>query len=144
MTWDWSYLATLNATLNAIAFTLLVTGYRAIKRGDQKRHERLMKAAGIVTLLFLTSYLTYHAKVRHVEFKGTGAIRFVYYYIILIPHLTLAAVNAVLASITFWHAHKQNWEKHKRFAKITFPMWVYVSITGVIIYFMVYHLYPAS
>lgn len=142
MTWEWSNLASVNASLNAISFVLLVTGYRAIKRGEKERHGRFMKAAGIVTALFLISYVTYHIKSEKLMvFKGTGAIRYFYLYIILIPHVTLAAVNAVLASITFWHAHKENWEKHKRIAKITFPIWIYVSITGVIIYFMVYHLY---
>jgi len=143
MIWDWSYLATVNAFLNAVSFVFLVTGYRAIKRGDENLHERMMKAAGIATLLFLTSYLTYHYKVGHVHFNGTGIARTIY-FLVLFTHLPLAALNAVLASITFWHAHKENWEKHKRIAKITFPIWIYVSVTGVIIYVMVYHLYAAS
>lgn len=143
MNFEWSHLATVNASLNAISFVLLVRGYRAIKRGDQTLHETMMKSAGIVTALFLTCYLVYHYKAGHVEFKGEGLSRTIY-FLVLFTHLPLAALNAVLASITFWQAHKKNWEKHKRIAKITFPIWIYVSVTGVIIYLMVYVLYPAK
>ena len=140
MNFNWSMLATLNATLNAISFVLLVNGFVAIKQGHKRRHELFMKSAGLVTALFLTSYLTYHYKVGHVEFKGQGVWRTIY-FLVLFTHLPLALVNAVMASITFWYAHKQNWESHKKIAKITFPIWIYVSVTGVIIYVMVYHLF---
>ncbi|HLX62553.1 MAG TPA: DUF420 domain-containing protein [Planctomycetota bacterium] len=138
---DWTFLATVNASLNLISFVFLMFGYRAIKRGQKEQHRNCMISAGVTTLLFLTSYLFYHSKVGDVPFKGTGPIRFIYYYIILIPHLTLAATNVVLVIITFRRAYKQDWERHKKIAKITFPIWVYVSITGMIVYVMVYHLY---
>src|ERR1043165_217216 len=138
---DYSFLATVNASLNALSFVFLTFGYRAIKRGQKEQHKLCMVSSGITTLVFLSCYLFYHYKVGHVAFKGQGAVRIFYYYILLLPHLTLAAVNVVLASITFWRAYKENWEKHKRIAKITFPVWIYVSVTGVIIYVMNYWIY---
>ncbi len=137
---EFTFLATVNASLNALSFVFLMFGYAAIKRGAKETHRRWMSAAGITTLFFLTSYLTYHYLVGHVEFKGEGMIRYVY-GIILFTHVCLAATIAVMIPITFRRAFKEQWESHKKIAKVTFPMWVYVSVTGVIVYLMVYHLY---
>ncbi len=137
---DFPIHATINASLNALSFVLLMCGYAAIKRGDKEMHRKFMLSAGVTTLIFLVSYLYYHYTVGHVKFKGTGAIAYVY-GTILLTHLVLAMVVAVLAPITFRHAFKERWEKHKALAKITFPMWIYVCVTGIIVYFMVYHLY---
>ncbi|MEI6231898.1 MAG: DUF420 domain-containing protein [Planctomycetota bacterium] len=131
---------TINATLNAISFVLLMFGYAAIKRGDKETHKKFMLSAGVTTVIFLVSYLTYHFTAGHVKFKGTGTIAYIY-GTILLTHVVLAIVVAVLAPITFTHAFKERWEKHKAIAKITFPMWVYVCVTGIIVYVMVYHMY---
>jgi protein SCO1/2/putative membrane protein len=135
-----SFLAPVNASLNATSFFLLMLGYAAIKRGARKTHERFMTAAGVTTVIFLACYLFYHYKVGHVPFRGPDAVRMAY-FTILISHVFLAVVIAVMAPITFIRAHRGEWEKHKRIAKITFPLWLYVSVTGVIVYVMVYHMY---
>ena len=137
---DFTFLATVNASLNACSFVLLMFGYRAIKRGDKEAHKKWMISAGVVTLAFLACYLFYHYKVGHVKFKGEGAVRYVY-GIILFTHVCLAATIAIMIPITFRRAFREDWERHKAIAKITFPFWVYVSVTGVIVYLMVYHLY---
>jgi uncharacterized membrane protein YozB (DUF420 family) len=140
---DYTFLATVNASLNAISFVFLMFGITAIKKGNQNRHERFMTAACVTTLIFLACYLFYHFKVGHVPFNGEGPVR-ILYLVILTTHVFLAATIAVMIPITYWRAHKQRWESHKRIAKITFPFWVYVSVTGVIIYVMVYHIYAAK
>ncbi len=138
---DYSFLATVNASLNALSFVLLVFGYAAIKRGDKEIHKKWMMSAGITTLVFLASYVTYHIMIKEVvHFKGQGAIR-PFYFVLLISHVILAATIAIMVPLTFRLAFKERWESHKRLAKITFPMWIYVSVTGVIIYVMVYHIY---
>lgn len=138
---DFSFLATVNASLNALSFVLLMFGYAAIKRGDKETHKKWMMSAGITTLVFLASYVTYHIMIKEVvHFKGQGTIR-PFYFALLISHVILAATIAIMVPLTFRLALTEQWERHKRLAKITFPMWVYVSVTGVIIYAMVYHLY---
>lgn len=132
--------ATINASLNALSFVFLMFGYAAIKRGDKITHQKFMTSAGITTAVFLVSYLIYHYTVGHVKFRGQGAVAYVY-GVILLTHVILAATIAVMIPITFRRAFKEQWEKHKAIAKITFPMWVYVSVTGIIVYVMVYHMY---
>lgn len=132
--------ATINASLNAISFVLLMFGYAAIKRGDKLTHQKFMTAAGITTIIFLISYLLYHFTVGHVKFRGHGTVAYIY-GTILITHVILAATIAVMIPITFRRAFKEQWDRHKAIAKVTFPMWVYVSVTGIIVYFMVYHMY---
>lgn len=131
-------LPTLNATLNSVATVFLLTGYIAIKQGNKELHKKLMVGALLVSALFLTSYLIYHYHVPSKKFPDLGWIKIVY-LLILIPHIILAAVMVPMIIKTFWHAYKQEWEKHKKIAKVTFPIWMYVSVTGVVVYFMLYH-----
>lgn len=133
-------LPTLNASLNAVAGTLLALGYVAIKKKNEKLHKNLMVSALVVSAAFLTSYLIYHFHVPSKKFPDIGIMKTVY-LLILIPHIILAAAMVPLILKTFWHAFRNEREKHKKIARITFPIWMYVSVTGVIVYFMLYHWY---
>lgn len=130
-------LPALNASLNGIATLLLASGYVAIRRGQRDLHRNLMIAALIFSALFLTFYLIYHYHVGSVKFPNLGWIKTVY-LLILFPHIVLAVVMVPMILKTLWHAYRQEWEKHKRIARLTFPIWMYVSITGVVIYLMLY------
>lgn len=132
-------LPALNALLNTTAAVLLVAGYRFIRQGRREAHRRAMTAALIVSALFLASYLVYHAQVGSVKFQKTGWIRPVYFSI-LISHTVLAACVAPMALVTVWRAWKGRFEKHRRLARLTLPLWLYVSVTGVIVYLMLYRL----
>jgi putative membrane protein len=134
-------LATLNAVLNSIAAVLLVIGWVTIARGNWKAHRAAMVAAFAVSAIFLVSYLTYHAIAGSVPFRGQGPVRIVY-FAILISHVILAAAVPLLALRMFFLAWKQRWEAHRRLGRITLPIWLYVSVTGVVIYAMLYHLFP--
>lgn len=127
----------LNATLNSIAGTLLLVGYIAIKRDKKELHKYLMIAALVVSAAFLTSYLIYHFHVPSKKFPDIGFIKTIY-LLILFPHIILAAAMVPMILKTFWHAYRQNWVAHRKIARITFPIWMYVSVTGVIVYFMLY------
>lgn len=137
-------LPAVNASLNALATLLLIAGYIAIKSGRQEQHKQIMLTAFATSAIFLACYLVYHAALAHYtgdgsrRFTGAGAIRFVY-FAILISHVLLAVVVAVLAPTVIYRALKNQFERHKRLARITFPIWLYVSVTGVIIYFILYH-----
>lgn len=131
-------LPTLNASLNSIAAFLLLSGYIAIKKNQKVLHRNLMISALVVSAAFLTSYLIYHYHVPSKKFPDLGWIKTVY-LLILVPHIILAAIMVPMILKTFWHAYKQEWEKHKKIARLTFPIWMYVSVTGVIVYFMLYH-----
>jgi len=130
-------LPTLNASLNTIAGFLLLFGYVAIKQGKKELHKKLMISALGISAAFLTSYLIYHYNVPSKKFPDLGWIKTVY-FIILIPHIILAALMVPMILKTFWHAFRGEWEKHKKIAKITFPIWMYVSVTGVLVYLMLY------
>ena len=132
-------LPTINATLNATAAVLLVAGYILIRRKQIAAHRRVMLTAFAVSVVFLICYLVYHAQVGSVPFPGHGSIRTVY-FTILITHTILAACVPVLAIITLNHALKVRFDKHRRIARWTFPIWLYVSVTGVVVYVMLYHL----
>ena len=140
-------LPTVNAMLNTIAAILLMAGLVAIKAENKTRHRNLMIAAFLTSVVFLVSYLTYHWALGKYtgehgrRFSGTG-ISAVVYQLILWPHIILAAVVPILATRVFMHAFAERWEAHKRLAKITFPIWMFVSVTGVVIYGMLYH-WPA-
>jgi uncharacterized membrane protein YozB (DUF420 family) len=135
-------LPAVNATLNATSAVLLVLAYRAIKvRRDVERHRALMLAAAVVSLLFLISYLTYHAQVGSVRFLGRGPARTVYFSI-LISHTILAAAIVPLVLRSLYLGLRRQDLRHRRIARWTFPLWLYVSVTGVVIYAMLYHLYP--
>ena len=135
----WTDLPAVNAALNATAAALLTAGYALIRRGRRQAHRAAMAAAFAVSTLFLISYLAYHSQVGSVRFTGTGAIRTVY-FTILISHSILAAAVPVLAVITLWRALKGRFEAHRRIARWTLPIWLYVSATGVVIYWMLYRM----
>jgi uncharacterized membrane protein YozB (DUF420 family) len=132
-------LATTNAVLNSIAAVLLVIGWVAIARGQWRVHRAAMIAAFVVSAIFLVSYLTYHAIAGSVPFQGQGLVRPVY-FTILVSHVILAAAVPVLALRMFFLAWRGRWEAHRRLGRITMPVWLYVSVTGVVIYLMLYHL----
>lgn len=143
-----SLLPAFNATLNAIAATLLVLGLRLIRRGKRAAHRRTMISALLVSAAFLASYITYHTLrqmdegIGHTPWEVPGAWRAIY-YTILISHVILAATVPPLAIRTLWLASKGRFAAHRRIARITWPIWMYVAVTGVIVYFMLYHLHPA-
>jgi uncharacterized membrane protein YozB (DUF420 family) len=137
---DISDLPKVNATLNSISFILLCTGYGLIRAKRVTAHRRCMTAAFCVSVLFLVSYLTYRFFGSEKKFSGTGWVRLVYFFI-LVSHVILAATVPVLASITLYRGYRGPVEKHRRIARITFPIWTYVSVTGVIVYVMLFRLY---
>jgi putative membrane protein len=130
-------LPALNAVLNSCATVLIVAGLTAIKLKKPKVHSAFMFAALGVSAAFLTSYLIYHYHVGHVRFAGEGTVRTVY-FTLLISHVFLAVVNLPLIFMTVIPALRQRFDKHRRMAKITAPIWLYVSVTGVIVYLMCY------
>ena len=132
-------LPALNAVLNALSAALLLYGYTRIRRGDRAGHRRAMIAALLSSALFLTSYLTYHAQVGSVRFQGTGFVRTVYFSILL-THTVLAAAIVPLVIATVVRAARGRFEAHRRLARWTLPLWGYVSVTGVVIYWMLYRL----
>jgi uncharacterized membrane protein YozB (DUF420 family) len=127
----------LNAMLNATAAVLLVCAYILIRRGHREAHKRVMLAAFTVSVLFLISYLTYHAQVGSVHYPHSGTIRSVY-LTILFTHTVLAAAVPVLAIITLQRGLRGNFVRHKAIARWTLPIWLYVSVTGVVVYLMLY------
>ena len=133
-------LPALNASLNALASVFLVTGYVLIRTGRRNAHRRSMLMALTTSALFLISYVIYHANAGSVRFAGTGAIRAVY-FAVLIPHVILAATILPLALVTTARGLRGDFGRHRRIARWTLPVWLYVSVTGVIVYAMLYHLY---
>ncbi len=133
-------LPALNAVLNSCATVLVMAGLVAIKLRKPKLHTILMVAALAVSAAFLTSYLIYHYHVGHVRFAGEGTVRVVY-FTILITHLILAIANLPMIILTVIPALRQRFDRHRKLAKITAPVWLYVSITGVIVYLMCYRWY---
>ena len=132
-------LPSINAALNATAAVLLVWGYSLIRRKRIETHRKVMITAFVTSCLFLVCYIVYHAQVGSVRFQKTGAIRAVYFSI-LGTHTLLAAAVPVLAIITLSRALRRRFDKHRRIARFTLPVWLYVSITGVIVYLMLYHI----
>jgi putative membrane protein len=132
-------LPAVNATLNATAATLLVIGYQLIRQGRREAHKRVMITAFFVSVLFLVSYLVYHFNVGSVKFQKTGPIRTVY-LTILLTHTVLATGLPVLAIVTIRRAWLGNFASHARLARYTLPIWLYVSVTGVIVYWMLYRM----
>ena len=131
-------LASINATLNSAAFVLMTLGWLAIKRGLRERHKRLMIGAFAASCLFLLSYLTRIALYGDTHFKGEGPMRMLY-FAILISHVLLAIAVAPMVLVTLHRGLKDRIEKHRAIAKRTLPIWAYVSVTGVIVYWMLYH-----
>ncbi len=135
-------LPTLNATLNGISAVLLSIGYYYIRQGRWKAHRAMMLSAFAVSSLFLVSYLIYHARAGSTLFPGQGWVRPVY-FTILISHILLAAAIVPLALITLIRALRKRFDRHRKIARWTLPIWLYVSVTGVLIYLMLYHWYGA-
>lgn len=132
-------LPTVNAVLNGTAAVLLARGWYLILHRRIEEHRKTMLAAFAVSSLFLACYLFYHAQVGSVRFQHQGPIRVVY-FTILLTHTVLAAAVAPMAIVTLFRANKGRFEKHRKLARITMPIWMYVSVTGVIVYLMLYHL----
>ncbi|HEU4891808.1 MAG TPA: DUF420 domain-containing protein [Vicinamibacterales bacterium] len=135
-----SDLPLVNASLNAIATVLLIVGYVCIRRRRIAAHRAAMVAAFATSVLFLISYLIYHAHAGSRPFPGQGNIR-VIYFVILITHIVLAATIPPLAGITLWRAYRRRFDRHMKIARWTLPLWLYVSITGIVVYWMLYQLY---
>lgn len=135
-----SDLPALNAGLNALSGSLLGVGYAMIRRGRVKAHKAFMLAAVGVSTLFLVSYVVYHYHAGSTRFPGTGWVRTLYLSI-LVTHAVLAAAVIPLAAVTLVRAWREDFPSHRRIARWTLPIWFYVSVTGVIIYVMLYHLY---
>jgi uncharacterized membrane protein YozB (DUF420 family) len=138
-----SDLPALNATLNAAAAVLLAIGWILIRRGRYRAHRTVMITAFCTSALFLVSYLVYHAHVGSKHFPGRGAVRVVYFSILL-THTILAAAIVPLVLVTLSRGLTARYDRHRAIARWTLPLWMYVSVTGVIVYFMLYRLYPAS
>lgn len=133
-------LPALNASLNALAATFLVAGYLSIRRRRIDAHRLSMLAAFGCSIAFLISYLVYHYHAGSVRFQGTGVVRTVY-FAILLSHTVLAAAVPFLAAVTLYRALRGRFARHRALARWTLPIWLYVSLTGVVIYWMLYHLY---
>ena len=132
-------LPAVNASLNALATVLLATGWVLISQGKVEQHRRCMLAAFVTSALFLTSYLVYHFNVGSIAFTGQGPLR-ILYFTILISHIVLAIVILPMALITLARALRTQFDAHRRIARWTLPLWLYVSITGVIVYAMLYQM----
>ena len=132
-------LPALNALLNGTAGLLIAAGWVLIRRGNRVAHKRVMLAAVACSAIFLVSYLTYHYHVGSVRFQGQGPIRTVY-FAILISHTILAVAIVPLVLISVNHGLRERFDRHRRIARVTLPLWAYVSVTGVVIYWMLYRL----
>jgi uncharacterized membrane protein YozB (DUF420 family) len=140
---DVAALPHLNAGLNGLAAILLLVGYTFVRRGQPARHKAVMISAAAVSALFLVSYLTYHANAPVFEYRGQGAVR-AFYYFILVTHVVLAAVVAPMILVTLYRALKGTFERHRKLARWTFPVWLYVSVTGIVVYLMLYQFQPGG
>jgi putative membrane protein len=132
-----SNLPALNAFFNLLSTIALILGYYFIKKKNEVLHKRFMISAFVFSTIFLIGYLFYHYHHGSTKFPELGWIKTIYLSI-LFPHIILATVMVPMIIMTFKYAFTQNWEKHRKLARITFPIWIYVSVTGVIIYLMIY------
>ncbi len=142
-----SDLPAINAALNATSAILLVVGLVLIGREDRHGHARVMIAATLVSAAFLAGYLVYHfvviPELGHTKFNREGVILYAY-YALLLTHVVLAAVNLPMILLTLYRAKTHNWEAHRRLARWTWPIWFYVSVSGVLIYLALYHWNPPA
>jgi putative membrane protein len=136
------YLPHLNAFLNSTSALLLLSGYLFIRSGRVGAHRTCQVSALVVSLLFLSSYLTYHYYHGATRFTGQGLARPLY-FTILISHTILAIAIVPLVAVTFYRALRADFVRHRRIARVTLPLWFYVSVTGVVVYLMLYHIYPS-
>ena len=140
---DFTVLPTVNAILNSISAVFIITGFLLIRAGKQQAHRRSMLAAVTSSSLFLISYVVYHYTAGATPFGGTGWVRYVYFSV-LGTHTILAVAVLPLVIVTLLRALSGRFSLHKAIARWAFPVWLYVSVTGVIIYLMLYHLYPPA
>jgi putative membrane protein len=138
-----SFLPHVNAVLNTTSALLLLAGFRFIRRGRIQAHRNCQVTAVVTSTLFLVSYLTYHYYHGSTRFAGQGLVRPLY-FAILITHTILAVVIVPLIVVTLYRAARGDFIRHRRLARWTLPLWLYVSVTGVIVYLMLYHLYPST
>jgi uncharacterized membrane protein YozB (DUF420 family) len=142
-----SSLPAFNASMNACCCACLLAGFALIKAGRRTAHARAMVAATVFGALFLAGYLTYHFGVQEsagpTRFNGTGWTRPAY-FVLLITHVVLAAANVPLVAVTLWRAYRRDWVRHRRIAWVAFPVWLYVSVTGILVYFVLYHWNPPA
>ncbi len=131
-----SFLPPIYAGINAMTAVILVAGVVAIKKGKQKLHERLMTAAIVLSVLFLLMYVAYHMTADSTKFGGEGTIRYIYLFILL-THILLSIAIIPLVLITYVRALSARFDRHRKIARITFPLWLYVAVTGVIVYLMI-------
>jgi putative membrane protein len=131
-----TFLPPIYATINGLTAIVLVTAVVAIKNGRRKLHENLMKFAIFLSIAFLGMYVAYHMTSDSTKFGGEGVIKY-FYYFILITHITLSVIIIPFVLITYVRALGQSFERHKKIAKITFPLWLYVAVTGVLVYLMI-------
>lgn len=131
-----SFLPKIYATINGLTALVLIAGVWAIKNGKRKLHERLMTTAIALSVSFLVMYVAYHMTTDSTKFGGEGVVKMVYFFI-LITHILLSIAVIPLVLITYVRALAENFDRHKKIAKITFPIWLYVAVTGVIVYLMI-------
>jgi putative membrane protein len=134
--YDFSFLPPIYATINGLTAVLLIAAYIAIRNGKRALHERLVKVCIAFSVLFLVLYIIYHITSESTAFGGTGSIRYVYFFI-LITHILLSIVVIPFVLFTYVRAWSGNFDKHKALARYTFPLWLYVAVTGVIVYLMI-------
>jgi putative membrane protein len=134
--YDFSFLPPIYASINGLTAVLLIFSVRAIKNGNRLLHERLMKTCIGFSAIFLVMYVIYHIFSKPTEFGGEGLVRYVYYFI-LISHILLSIVVIPFVLLTFSRALAGNFERHKKLARFTFPIWLYVAVTGVVVYLMI-------
>lgn len=131
-----SFLPPIYATINGLTAVLLVAGIWAIKNGKRQLHENLMKIAIGCSVAFLGMYVAYHMTADSTKFGGEGAIKYIYYFI-LITHIVLSVIIIPFVLITYVRALAERFDKHRKLARITYPLWLYVAVTGVIVYLMI-------
>ena len=132
-----------NAFINGITFCLLLAGFVSIRKGKVTVHKSFMVGAFVLSILFLVSYITYHYGAPHTSFEGEGMVKY-FYYFVLITHILLAITIVPLALITLFRAWKLEYVKHKKIAKWTLPIWLYVSLSGVVVYLLISPYYPVQ
>ncbi len=134
--YDFSFLPPIYASVNGLTAILLTVSYLSIKNGDRSRHEFLNKTCLVLSGLFLVMYILYHITSEATPFGGTGSVKYLYYFI-LITHIILSVTVIPFVLFTFSRALAGNFERHKRLAKFTFPLWLYVAVSGVVVYWMI-------
>jgi putative membrane protein len=134
--YDLSFLPPIYASINGVTAVLLVAAVIAVKNGNRKLHERLMKTCILLSILFLVMYVLYHMTSDSTPFGGEGAIRYVYFSI-LISHILLSVIIIPMVLFTYVRAWSGDFERHRALARFTFPLWLYVAVTGVVVYLMI-------